>query len=338
MKRFIFVILFCIVAFALEASDWEIVTDWGHIDDLHWPDTIHILKPHSAETLHIASDRIWSSSSSFNIGSSTQGTFKQSYDAAAYWTATQADGGGVTFNSISDGTARFSFSDPLSFDSSYSDHIIDIQPATSLGDNKAIYIGTWGTEAEFNDGGGLFRIYGKVDTGGTASANIFVRTLTESTSPPISAQFYTDCSSADSASAPNTMDGADFFAILNANSYFAEGSSMMESMRAVWAKVGGDASAHCYGNVEALWVDNQMNCAVSGEEYGIFSTTGGTKPDAWAGFETTSSGYTQFLYFDETFNSGAGTCITTDAVPGGNQDARIKVYYNATQYYIPLYR
>lgn len=33
------------------------------------------------------------------------------YDALAYWTATQANAGGVTFNSTSDGTAGFTFSD-----------------------------------------------------------------------------------------------------------------------------------------------------------------------------------------------------------------------------------
>lgn len=43
----------------------------------------------------------------------TSGVLKHSYDAAAYWTATQADGGMVTFNSVSDGTAGFNFADNL---------------------------------------------------------------------------------------------------------------------------------------------------------------------------------------------------------------------------------
>jgi hypothetical protein len=111
-------------------------------------------------------------------------------------------------------------------------------------------------------------------------------------------------------------------------------------MYALWLKTG--ANNNCVFNsgsrTAPLWVDNQCGGTHNGEEYGIFSSTGMSRPDAWAGFETTSSGYDQLFYFDETFNSGAGTCITTDAVPGGNQDARIKVYYNGTQYYIPLYR
>ena len=111
---------------------------------------------------------------------------------------------------------------------------------------------------------------------------------------------------------------------------------MFGSWNKVYSAVGSVADAT--SRVAPIWVDNQMSGTVSGEEYGIFATTGGTRPDGFIGFETSSSGYDQFLYFDATFNSGAGTMVTTDAVPGGNQDARIKVYYNGTQYYIPLYR
>lgn len=45
-------------------------------------------------------------------------TFTQMYDAAAYWTATQANAAGVTFNSVSDGTAGFTFSDDVTFSTS----------------------------------------------------------------------------------------------------------------------------------------------------------------------------------------------------------------------------
>jgi hypothetical protein len=109
---------------------------------------------------------------------------------------------------------------------------------------------------------------------------------------------------------------------------------------ALWLKTG--ANSNCVQDAGSrsapLWVDNQMSGTLSGEEYGIFMTTGASRPTGAFGFETTSSGYNQLFYFDETFNSGAGTCVTTNAVPGGNQDARLNVYYNATQYYIPLYR
>lgn len=47
----------------------------------------------------------------------TTGVVKHAYDAAAYWTATQANAGGVTFASVSDGTAGFTFSQPVTFSS-----------------------------------------------------------------------------------------------------------------------------------------------------------------------------------------------------------------------------
>jgi len=110
-------------------------------------------------------------------------------------------------------------------------------------------------------------------------------------------------------------------------------------MYGVWAKVFSHAGCTCASGsrVAPIWCDNQMSGTVSGEEYGIFATTGGTKPDAFIGFETTGVGYDQLLYFDETFNSGAGNCVETSSVPG-TQDARIKVYYDGKQYYLPLYR
>jgi len=43
----------------------------------------------------------------------TAGVLKHAYDAAAYWTATQADAGAVTFDSVSDGTPSFAFSDKV---------------------------------------------------------------------------------------------------------------------------------------------------------------------------------------------------------------------------------
>ena len=217
----------------------------------------------------------------------------------------------------------------------FADHVIDIQPGASLGDNKAVYIGTWGSEAEFNDGGGLFRMYGKPGAGGGVSAQIFVRALTDCTSSNCACQLYAD-SDADTPG-PTNVEALNCFAMLNAGKYLAASTSWMQGLKAIWAKVGADNTSVCNGNVAPLWIDNQINCAVGGEEYGIFASTGGSRPDGFIGFETTSSGYDQLLYFDATFNSGAGTCITTDSVPG-TQDARIKVYYDGKQYYIPLYR
>ena len=143
---------------------------------------------------------------------------------------------------------------------------------------------------------------------------------------------------------PAKLQAAQFIAHLGADasaSHLATlGGDATAGMYGAWLKVtaGGSCVCDSGSRVAAAWVDNQMSGTVSGEEYGIFATTGASLPDAFIGFETTSSGYNQLFYFDETFNSGAGTCVTTDAVPGGNQDARIKVYYNGAQYYLALYR
>lgn len=65
--------------------------------------------------------------------------FTHSYDAAAYWTATQADAAGVTFNSTSDGTAGFTFSDAVTFSAGIntgtSQSIVGTT-AVTLGDNN----------------------------------------------------------------------------------------------------------------------------------------------------------------------------------------------------------
>lgn len=139
---------------------------------------------------------------------------------------------------------------------------------------------------------------------------------------------------------PVAIQAAQFIVGLHTSTAkLAATASVTDGMFGSWNKVysvtGSVAAAT--SRVAPIWCDNQMSGTVSGEEYGIFATTGGTRPDGFIGFETTSSGYDQFIYCDATFNSGAGTMITTDAVPG-TQDARIKIYYNGTQYYLALYR
>ncbi len=53
----------------------------------------------------------------FSVGEN--GVISAGYDAAAYWTATVADGAGVTFNATSDGTADFTFTDALHVGTGY---------------------------------------------------------------------------------------------------------------------------------------------------------------------------------------------------------------------------
>jgi hypothetical protein len=117
------------------------------------------------------------------------------------------------------------------------------------------------------------------------------------------------------------------------------GGDAVAGMYAAWFKVGANANTVCDAGsrVAAVWVDNQMSGTVSGEEYGIFCTTGGTKPDALIGLETSSSGWTQFLLLDETMAAAepfvANGCNVSGA---GASEAYLKVSVNGTQYGIPL--
>ena len=235
----------------------------------------------------------------------------------------------------------------ISFTGTYTGNVIDFSSSTHVptGSNGPCLIraGTYASPITntSEDQSGLMRLYMSTTADGTSyDRGVFVCLKTEGTKSifPVSglAEVLTD------ATGPTKAQAAQFIVGLH-----EAGSNL--------ATAGGDATAGMYGawlkvysivgsvaasgsKVAPVWVDNQMSGTVSGEEYGIFATTGGTRPDGFIGFETSSSGYDQFIYADSTFDSGAGTCITTDAVPASNQDARIKVYYNATQYYIPLYR
>ena len=106
-----------------------------------------------------------------------------------------------------------------------------------------------------------------------------------------------------------------------------------------WNKVGSASGSVCEAGtkVAAIWVDNQMSGTVSGEEYGIFATTGGTRPDAFIGFETTSSGWDYLFYFDETMSGVAPISTMTPATAGQDADGSLIFNINGTDYYIPYY-
>ena len=77
-----------------------------------------------------------------------------------------------------------------------------------------------------------------------------------------------------------------------------------------------------------------MSGIVSGEEYAAFITTGGSKPDAVFGFETTGAGWSNLLSFDETSYDQEPI---VDAEVTGSTKKYLKVDYNGTPYGIPLW-
>jgi len=131
----------------------------------------------------------------------------------------------------------------------------------------------------------------------------------------------------------------------------------LHTVDAKLAGLGGDSTAGMYGawlkitaidgatisataRAAPLWLDNQLygaHAATIGEEYAIFSTAGGTIPKAWAGFETTSAGWTNFLYFDETsYDQAPVVSSGCDVAGAGASEPYLRVSLNGSEYGIPL--
>jgi len=237
----------------------------------------------------------------------------------------------------------------ISFTGTYTGNVIDFSNATidPTGSNGPCFIraGTYTSPVDYgadNHQSGMMRLYSTC-SGDISSYDRGIFIYTETTGAKGAFPVAGLAEANNTGTGPSKLQAAQFIAHLGAQSVGAHlatlGGDATAGMYGAWLKVCASGTAVCDAGsrVAAAWIDNQMSGTVSGEEYGIFATTGASVPDAFIGFETSSSGYDQLLYFDSTFDSGAGTCITTDAVPG-TQDARIKVYYNGTQYYLALYR
>jgi len=230
------------------------------------------------------------------------------------------------------------------FSGTITSHALDFSGITqTAGDISLIRAGTYDIPIDVAGTSqyGMMRLYLSTDDDGTSyNRGIFVCLKTAGTKGifPVSglAEVLTD------ATGPTKAQAAQFIAGLHeAGSNLATaGGDTTAGMYGAWLKVYSivGSVAASGSKVAPVWVDNQMCGTVSGEEYGIFATTGGTRPDGFIGFETTSSGYDQFIYADTTFDSGAGTCFETSAIPTTAQDARIKVWYDGKQYYIGLHR
>jgi hypothetical protein len=139
---------------------------------------------------------------------------------------------------------------------------------------------------------------------------------------------------------PKTLEGGQFMAGLRAGGYLATASGdatagMYGAWLKVYAGVTSVASSGC--KVAAVWLDNQMSCTVSGEEYAAYITTGGTVPDAVFGFETSSSGWAAFAYFDETCYNVAPVSSKSCTSQTYPSDVSVIWNLNGTAYYMPLY-
>lgn len=281
-------------------------------------------------------------------------------DASAHLAIAQADGAGVTLTSTSDGTAGFTFEGGIltldngaTLDNTTSATVltitettieltgaVDISGATTIGSTldvgtyssmttaasgvttELVSVGLTGAEDDYYIGLGCY-----VRATGEDGKPFGIATTIETT----------DTTGID------RMQAGQFISLLGtaggseAAHLKTLGGDAVAGMYGVWAKVGANSNCVCDSGsrVAAIWVDNQMSGTVSGEEYGIFATTGASKPDAFIGFETTSSGWANFLSFDET--SYDQDPVASATISGGTQDKYLKVDINGTAYGIPLY-
>lgn len=145
----------------------------------------------------------------------------------------------------------------------------------------------------------------------------------------------------DGATYPDRGQAAQFIILLGGGGEASHlgglGGDAVAGMYAGWFKVGANVgcSTEADARVAPLWIDNQMNCVVAGEEYAAFITCGGSKVDAVFGFETTSSGWSYLFLFDET--SYDQDPVGTGDISSGSKDYNLKCLLNGVAYGIQLY-
>ena len=239
----------------------------------------------------------------------------------------------------------------IDFTGTYTGNVIDFSNATidPTGSNGPCFIraGTYASPIDYgadNHQSGMMRLYSTC-SGDISSYDRGIFVYTETTGAKAAFPVAGLAEANNTGTGPKKLQAAQFIAHLGAQSSGAHLVTMdgdaTAGMYAGWFKITAAATAVCDSGSRCacLWLDDLMYGTVSGEHYTIFAETQANVSDSFIRMNRGSGGgYTQFLDFDSGFNSGAGTCITTDSVPSNAQDARIKVYYDGKQYYIALHR
>lgn len=221
----------------------------------------------------------------------------------------------------------------LDMSGTYSDDMIYLHPTSMATGKRAIRIGVYGTEIALAAGEGLYRSYGKVTSGSTATVLDFHWGFTEgaTTAQLIGKQMQMESHS--TTPGPVSVQVLDCIAGIDASHFMAASVTAGDGLLGGRFKVYGDVTATCSGDVNAIWLDSQMSCAVGGIESSILATTGGTVPDAFARFVTTSSGWANLLYFDALC---APVTTSATALNGITTSHKIAIQIGATTYYIPV--
>jgi len=133
-----------------------------------------------------------------------------------------------------------------------------------------------------------------------------------------------------------TLEGGQFMAGLASGAKLkTRGDDTTAGMYGAWLKVYSAANCNLESGsyTAAVWLDNQHSANTNnGTEYTIYSTAGGTVPDAWAGLYSNSSGWTSLFKFE-----AAVAPLTDSSLSLSNQAGAITVVTPSGTRYIPLY-
>ena len=225
----------------------------------------------------------------------------------------------------------------------FAGHGFYVHAATFASAKRAIRIGDYGTEIEVAGGEGITRCYTKTTTGTGATALDFkwaYNTVAAVGLIGAQEQYESQVAAVGSVS----LMGRDIIVGIAAAGFMATtGGDMTQGLIGQRIKIYSDVTATDNGSVACLWLDSQCSAAVVETECSIRSSTGGTVPDAWALFTTTSAGWANLFVFDATMagvapkdtswtgNAGfASNNLGTFTLAGG-----LKILDGATQYWIP---
>ena len=264
---------------------------------------------------------------------------------SATWDFTSTQSAGYTFDKP---VAITGVSTGLDMQGAYTNAAIDLTDVTlnHSGSSGPVMIraGTYGSPVSSSDPhqSGMIRLYGSNDAAtddgtGFYDRGLFAYLRTDKAKGifPVAGLAEVRTTAGDG---PVAVMASQFIAGLHtADSKLAATASVTDGMFGSWLKVysvtGSVAAAT--SRVAPVWLDNQMSGTVSGEEYAAFITSGGSKVDAVFGFETSSVGWTNLMYFDETAYD-QDPVVAGDAT-GGSKDYGLRVSINGTAYLIQLY-
>ena len=240
----------------------------------------------------------------------------------------------------------------LSFSGAYTNSALNFSDVTlnHTGSSGPVMIraGTYGSPVTSSDAGqsGMIRLYSRNsaltddESTGFYDRGIFVALKTTGAKGQIPFGGLVEVEATVSGNGPVNVKGAEFVVNLISTSSKLANTTGTGGMYGAWFKITAvdGATTGATSKKAAVWLDNQMNGnnAAPGEDYTIFNTTGGLTPDAWAGFETSSSGWTNLFYFDET-SFDQPPVISGDLATGGSRDYYLQVSINGTLYGIQLF-